>query len=191
MAKLSLFFSGEKSPELVETAFSHPILTSDKRCVRGKSPGAYEGYSTFQWSKAVQGLSLLILRAKIEQSLDPNSTGMMRPHIVGYALSQAASLDYALDKQTPWLLDMLGWDRNGLALARRAITRTNPGRKREGPVALSLNTNFLSISDIKIHLDGREVTEVSRIVYLAQRISTLCEGVKAVEAPPVELKLAS
>lgn len=191
MAKLSLFFSGENSPELVETAFCHPILTSEKRCVRGKSPGAYEGYSTFQWSKAVQGLSLLILRAKIEQSLDPNSQGMLRPHIVGYALSQAASLDYALDKQTPWLLDMLGWDRNGLALARRAITRTNPGRKREGPVALSLNTKFLVASDIKIYLHGREVSEVSRLVYLAQKVSKLCEGVRSVETEPTELKLAS
>lgn len=169
MAKFSLYFVGDEAPELHETVFVQPILGQERRSVRGKRAGAYEGYSTFQWTKAVQGLSVLFLRARMRLSGE-NSCSFSVPQLIGDNLSLAASLDYALDKQTTWLLDMFGWDRNGLALARRAIYRTNPGRKRKGPVALSLNPNFLPPEDVEIYFNQQPITKSSVLQELCHKI---------------------
>ncbi len=170
MAKLTLNFVGYDSPELLETSFSHHLLDGERRCIRGKSSGAFEGYSTFQWTKAVQGLSRLVICAAIEDQLGKKAS---TPHLMGFGLSHAASFDYAIDRQTTWLFDMFGWDKNGLSVARRLFNRTNPGRKRAGPVAISLNTKFFSASDIEIYLDGAKVNDAVTLVGLLRKIDTL------------------
>lgn len=175
MTKLSLYFVQDELPELCEAAFSHPLLgDAQRRCARGKSAGAYSGYSSFQWTKAVQGLCVLFLRGKIKKVMGQGTFNF--PELVGEAQSLAASLDYALDKQTPWLLDMFGWDKNGTSLARRAILRTNPGRKRKGPVALSLNDNFLSGQDVEIYIGSKEVKDIGTLEALCQKIYQLDAG---------------
>jgi hypothetical protein len=170
MAKFTLNFVGYDSPELLETTFSHPLLDGQRRCIRGKSSGAFEGYCTFQWTKAVQGLSRLVIGAVLEDQLGKRAS---TPHLIGFGLSHAASFDYAIDKQTTWLFDMFGWDKNGLSLARRLFNRTNPGRKRAGPVAISLNTKFFNASDIEIYLDGAKITDAVTLIGLLRRIKGL------------------
>lgn len=67
----------------------------------------------------------------------------------------AASLDLAISKQPTWLKDMFGCDQDGLTLARRMILRTNPERKRPGPVSLGLNSNYLDAKNIAIIIDDK------------------------------------
>lgn len=127
-----------------------PVL----RSVRGKTSGAYKGAGSFQWTSAVKALTLLFLRA-VE---DPNGI-----HLSGYGGSLAVSLDYALSKQPVWLCEMFGTDGVGHSIARRFISRTNPERKRPGPVSLSLNQNYLAASMIEVVVDGRVVTDIAEI----------------------------
>ena len=172
MTKLSLYFVQDELPELCEATFAHPLLgDTERHCARGKSAGAYCGYCSFQWTKAVQGLCVLFLRAKIKKLMGQGAFNF--PELVGEAQSLAASLDYALDKQTTWLLDMFGWDRNGTSLARRAILRTNPGRKRKGPVALSLNGNFLGSQDVEVYIGTKQVEDIGTLEALCQKICQL------------------
>ena len=169
MPKIILDFVSENGLQLCETRFSHPLTGDDKCCVRGKLSGAYDGYGTFQWTKAVQGLTLLLVRAKIHDAFQ-STNPMMGPHLIGHRLSPAASLDYALDKQTTWLVDLFGCDKYGMCLARRMIKRTNSGRKRAGPVSLSLNTKFLETNDIDVMLDKEVITEPSRLLEIYRQI---------------------
>lgn len=163
MPKIILDFVSENGLQLCETRFSHPLAGDDKCCVRGKLSGAYDGYGTFQWTKAVQGLTLLLVRAKIHDAFQ-STNPMMGPHLIGHRLSPAASLDYALDKQTTWLVDMFGCDKYGMCLARRMIKRTNSGRKRAGPVSLSLNSKFLETNDIEVMLDRSVIQDTQKLM---------------------------
>lgn len=165
MPKIILDFVSENGLQLCETRFSHPVVGEDKCCVRGKLSGAYDGFGTFQWTKAVQGLAILLVRAKIHKVFQ-SSNPIMGPHLIGYRLSPAASLDYALDKQTTWLVDMFGCDKYGMCLARRMIKRTNSGRKRAGPVSLSLNTKFLEPDEVLVRLDKEPVVELEGLLML-------------------------
>jgi hypothetical protein len=75
--------------------------------------------------------------------------------IQGEGGSLAASLDYALSKQPEWLTDLFGCDHEGVSYARRLILRTNPERKRPGPVVLALNFVYLPISSIEVYVSGK------------------------------------
>jgi hypothetical protein len=79
--------------------------------------------------------------------------------IRGEANSMAASLDYAISKQPTWLTEMFGCDQDGISLARRMILRTNPERKRPGPVTLGLNMNYVAVENISIILNGKTPTD--------------------------------
>lgn len=181
MPKIILDFVSENGLQLCETRFSHPLAGDEKCCVRGKLSGAYDGYGTFQWTKAVQGLTLLLVRAKIHDAFQ-NTTPIMGPHLIGHRLSPAASLDYALDKQTTWLVDMFGCDKYGMCLARRMIKRTNSGRKRAGPVSLSLNTKFLETNDIVVMLDREPIADLQRLLELHRGIP----GAEPLNLPDVQ-----
>ena len=180
MIDLSLHFLGIDSPELVETRLVHPLVRTTFRCVRGKGVGAYGDCSTFQWTKGVQALCLLILRAKTQGALS-------EPHLSGGATSLAASLDYAIDKQPSWLNDMLGWDSEGQPLAKRIIRRSNPGRKRNGPVALSLNPNFVQSASINIFFEGSLVIDTGLIIELSRKIENLDTLFPRKRQPEVQL----
>ena len=127
-----------------------PVL----RSVRGKTAGAYKGAGSFQWTSAVRALLTLFLKA-VE---DPNGI-----HLSGYGGSLAVSWDDALSKQPVWLCEMFGADAIGHCVARRFISRTNPERKRPGPVSLSLNQNYLAASMIEVVMNGKVVTDVAEI----------------------------
>ena len=180
-------FAGEQAPELYETCFYHPVLADERRCIRGKLSGAYIGYETFQWTKAVQALCLLFLRA-LEQSMRlPEQQRPGCPFLIGAQSSLALSLDYALEKQTRWLADMFGSDSQGHIIAKRLIARTNPGKKRNGPVALSLNTRFLPTSSIFVRWNFCQITGRESLQELLSAIEKSCAATTrgaAGQAPP-------
>ena len=134
--------------ELIETDFTHPLLEAPLCAIRGKTSGAYKAHGTFQWTVAVQALSIFFARCVCA------SPAARR--LAGHEGSPAASLDYAISKEPIWLIEMLGADRTGCALARRLLRRTNPNRKRPGPVVLSLNENLLKVECIRLIIDGEQ-----------------------------------
>jgi len=136
--------------ELTEVNFVDGTHNGQRRCIRGKSGGAYRSAGSFQWTSAVKALALLLVRARVY-----TTENMIR----GEANSMAASLDYAISKQPTWLTEMFGCDQDGISLARRMILRTNPERKRPGPVTLGLNMNYVAVENISIILNGKTPTD--------------------------------
>lgn len=155
-------YSSYDSIELSEVEFSHPYIACCRHTVRGKTSGAFVGSGTFQWTRAVKSLTYLALLGAIDAKIK-SSVGTA---LVGFAGSLAASLDYAIDKQPLWLVDMFGQDSTGLALVKRLVRRTNPGRKRQGPTSIAFNHNFISPESIQIIWNGRNVTDMEDLFIL-------------------------
>jgi len=146
-------------PELTGTIFRRegaPAIL----CQRGKTPGHARAAGTFQWTAAVRALCALYLKSIIHAK-DPScsTTG----YITGFHGSAVASLDYALSKQPNWLSDMFGTDMFGNIYARRLILRTNPERKRPGPVILALNDRVIDPLDINLSWDAQDVTTIDNL----------------------------
>lgn len=162
-----LFFDSETLPQLIRTKFiSNCSGSAVHSCVRGRSSGAYEGYGVFQWTSAVRALAVLAVQSTIAAKLDD-----VQGWIEGEASSLASSLDYAIDKEPLWLMDMFGVDALGRMKAKRIFRRSNSGRKRGGPVAISVNSTVLPIESITIHRDGCLVQEPHQLWALQQLIS--------------------
>ena len=152
----ALRFAGKGDVQLVETRFCDAVSGNERISVRGKTAGAFKGAGTFQWTSAVRGLCLLFVKAALAHRYPSNgNTG----HIVGFQSSLAASLDYAITKQPFWIRDMFGLDSKGNTLAQRLIARTNPNRKRPGPVILGLNERALPCESIDIRWNGEKVEQ--------------------------------
>jgi hypothetical protein len=149
-----LQFAGIANVQLVEVRYLDSASSTHLVTVRGKTSGAFGNAGTFQWTSAVRGLCILFTKAKLAQ-LDnaPKHAG----YISGHQGSLAASLDYALTKQPVWIRDVFGVDVTGNSMAQRFISRTNPNRKRPGPVVLSLNERALSSSNIAVVWNERRV----------------------------------
>lgn len=143
MRQLKLFFNGG---QLSQIEFHNGAPGDVRVCVRGKCAGAYARAGSFQWTSAVRGLSLLLVRA---------CDASQSPTLHGDAGSLAASLDYAISKEPMWLTDMFGYDSDGVCTARRIVLRTNTERKRPGPTVVSLNHRYLRSDCISIFTDGR------------------------------------
>lgn len=169
MAKLELWFDSFANAELLEAKFSHRCVPKEIHIVRGRTGGAYGNLPTFHWSSAVKALTSLLVGSRAAQEFDCNSSG--KYWLVGTKGTLAASLDYALSKQPLWLFDMFGQDSSGCPHARRLVLRSNPERKRPGPVVLSLNTNFLHPSEIYVHVAGELVDSRQDLQRLALRIT--------------------
>lgn len=146
MSKLQLFFEDESLPALAETEFEWGSSAKVIRSVRGKTSGAFNNSGTFQWSPAVKALATLVVTSKLNQI----NSHKYPPYIKGERGSLAVSLDYAISKQPLWLAEMFGCDSSGICNIRRIIRRSNPERKRAGPVILAFNTNLLSFENIQI-----------------------------------------
>lgn len=143
MRTLKLYF---EAGQLIEVNFKESG-TSEERCsIRGKTGGAYRQAGSFQWTSAVRALSLLAVKA-----VATPEDAMVQ----GEGGSLAASLDYAISKQPGWLTDLFGCDHEGISYARRLVLRTNPERKRPGPVVLALNSVYLPVSSIEVYINGR------------------------------------
>lgn len=178
MRKLVLHFVGEQQIELFETCFKHPLIGEERRCIRGKRSGAYRGYATFQWTKAVQAMALLLLEAATRTHLPSRS-----PLLSGPKGSFASSLDYAIDKQTTWLLDMFGWDHKGSGLGRQLFIRTNPGQRLPGPVAIALNLNYLSYAEVEILWNYQPVATADELLSMKEKLQAGLTAEAAAQMP--------
>jgi hypothetical protein len=143
MRHLRLCFDGG---ELIEVGFKDSAVGVERHTIRGKTGGAYRQAGSFQWTSAVRALALLAVKAVSVPE---------HPAIQGDGGSLASSLDYALSKQPEWLTESFGCDSGGITYARRFILRTNPNRKRPGPVVLALNVAYLPTSSIEIRVNGK------------------------------------
>lgn len=142
MRNLAMYF---ESGELTEVIFEDDGSNTARASVRGKTGGVFRTAGSFQWTSAVKALALLMVKTCLQPS-----GGMIK----GDSGSLAASLDYAISKQPLWLGEMFGNDKNGICLVRRLILRTNPERKRPGPVTLGINQTYLPANSVRIFADG-------------------------------------
>lgn len=98
-------------------------------------------------------MSILMVRSSLAYF---DST--VEPRIDGGKGSIAATLDGALSKEPAWLVKVFGVFPNGMPVSRRLFARSNPGRKRLGPVAISL-AGKLKGEDVAIYVNGRLIQE--------------------------------
>jgi hypothetical protein len=147
MYSLKLFFVGSKDPALFQTDFA--CGQSKASAVRGKTSGAFAGRGSFHWSSAVRAVCVLAIKT----SMASRGFGQ-EPVLYGEQGSLAASLDYAVSKETEWLLDVFGVSEGQIPNCRRLFKRTNSGRKRSGPVAVSFCKALHEVAAIEIKLNG-------------------------------------
>jgi hypothetical protein len=134
------------------------------RCQRGATTYRHN-CGTFTWSPGVQGLVQLLLEVKIA-ALD-----CRQGSISGERGSLAASLDYSIAKNGQWLADMFGVYSDGTLRARRVLRRTNPERKRPGPVEIFLNPAILSPREVTIRLDARALESKAEFERVREALS--------------------
>lgn len=158
------FFETKTGYELVETRF-RSTDGWEYRCVRGKTAGAFRGNGSFQWTSAVRAIAALSLRHAIHPTLPS-----VPQYISGGRASLAASLDYAITKVPFWIEEMFGALQSGQIAARRLFLITNPNQKRPGPVTISINAAALSASDIRVYLNGSEISEATALVSILDQI---------------------
>lgn len=159
--------------QLTEVTFQESPGSPARVCVRGKTSGPCRTAGSFQWTSAVKALSLLVVKT----ALSPDNA-----LVKGDGHSLAASLDYAISKQPMWLSEMFGWDPKGVSLARRLILRTNPERKRPGPVTLGINQKYLLPNAISIYVDGK--------LGSGERLETLCNQLEGLDSVGLQAQAA-
>jgi len=159
-----LHFAGCMAVELVETSFSDSEAGVHSRSVRGKTAGAFRNVGSFQWTTAVKALSLLCIKAGLAQRV---GVAKVDHRLAGDKGSLAASLDYAISKQPEWLMEMFEVDSEGISLMRRLVRRTNPERKRPGPVVLGFSEGALESVRFRFTLNGTPVESISELESLS------------------------
>lgn len=163
---LKLHFVGDNDPSLFQTEFVCGAIRSS--AVRGKTSGAFAGQGSFHWSSAVRALSVLAIKTFMAGKGHPCD-----PILVGDKGSFAASLDYAISKETHWLIDVFGLSDGRVPNFRRVFKRTNSGRKRSGPVAVSFAKAFAQPGAILIRLNSYDVTSLADLNTLLNRLSAV------------------
>ncbi len=150
MDVFKLHFVGQEEPSLFQTEF----VLGSTRCsaVRGKTGGAFAGHGSFHWSIAVRALAVLAIKTSLAARGSP-----CEPLLVGEKGSLAASLDYAISKETHWLVDVFGVSDGRNPNFKKVFKRTNSGRKRIGPVAISLSRQLMQPGAIVIRLNSFDV----------------------------------
>ncbi len=161
---LRLHFVGNEDPSLFQTEYS--VGGRRVHAVRGKTSGAFSGQGSFHWSIAVRALSVLAIQTTMAANGHPGD-----PILVGEKGSLAASLDYAISKQTHWLLDVFGSSDREVPHFRRIFKRTNSGRKRSGPVAVSLSKSFLQPGALAIRLNSQDLLTIRDMEMLLSKLS--------------------
>ena len=183
-SNLIMQFSGSSQPELLMVTFSSSITGKTCNSVRGKTPGAFRNAGTFQWTSAVHGLSILMLRSKLHAH-----GATVSPVIHGPRNSLASSLDYAVSKGPFWLSEMFGFTANGDPVAKRLFQRSNPNLKRPGPVAVAINQAILPDNAITVQIEGQVVTEQSVLFEILAALEEI-DGAELPLGTP-ELRLVS
>jgi hypothetical protein len=184
MAQLNLWFAaqaGAAACELERTTFIGNPFSGELIAVRGKTAGAYKNAGTFQWTPGVKAISVIFLTA-LSRYLKKSK--VMLPVLGGGRGSLASSLDYALNKQPEWLFDMFGADANGNCYLRQLLLRSNSGRRRSGPVRISLNEEMLTPDSIEVYVADALIDDPEELERLA--LSIISTDAKANDEGPSE-----
>lgn len=181
--RFTLWLVSKPQLELIKTSFRSPSVPDEVCAVRGKTPRAHSAAVTFQWTAAVQAFTVFILRAAVLAHQDSRAH---EPIVEGGQYSIASSIDYALYKENAWL-DLFGGDIRGDALSKKIIVRTNPGRRRPGPVTISLNERLLPKSAISVVIDDTHVKDPTTV----EKCADLLENRWRVDRAPAAPRSAS
>jgi len=133
--------------------------------IRGKTSGAFKGGGSFQWTAAVKGLALLMIRGVLA---DVTTSRTMSATLSGCGGTLASSLDYALSKEPAWMLDAFGTDIAGRCYLRRMILRTNSERRYPGPVTISLNHSVIKGESIEIFHENAPINTTESLLKLSE-----------------------
>jgi hypothetical protein len=164
MATLRLFFANKGSIKLVRIEFTYGVM---RRCSNGRSPESSErGEFSFRWTRGVVALSVLLLRTALSHR-DSSCEGTIN----GEAGSLAAALDRALCREPVWIRGVFGTNTQGAPLSRKIFRRSNPRRRCGGPVTISLN-GWFEAGDVRIFLDGSEVSCKALIKQMIEELET-------------------
>lgn len=163
----TMHFEGIERLELVRSEFRAGGASEPLVVIRGKSPGVFIQYGSFQWTSGVRAVCSAFLRFRLSES-NPGVDYCL----IGSKGSLAASLDYALSKGPAWLGGMFGVTPGGGLYAKRLFRITNPNRKRPGPVALSVNKSLISGANIQVYWNGEGVTELTALTTILQSIES-------------------
>jgi hypothetical protein len=178
------FFNTKSGYELAETKFTS-FSGEPLRCIRGKTPGAFRGAGSFQWTSAVRAISSLFIRHLISQQIQS-----VENQISGGHSSLASSLDYALSKAPRWLCEMFGTYQNGQITAKRLFLVTNPNQKRPGPVTIAINDSAIAPGDVRVMINGREAYDLNALLTLLNDVERMDQELpeeKACEAASIEV----
>ncbi|HMO19004.1 MAG TPA: hypothetical protein PKA63_07765 [Oligoflexia bacterium] len=167
--KIELRFLSGKSPELDAVIFTPGDSGEKWHSVRGKTFSATMASNTFNWTSSVKAMAICLVRVVIGNL---KSDGKLTTIIglQGEGKTPAASFDYALARQSPWLLNMFGIDQKGGCRARSIFERNNPERKRPGPVTIYVTSKNLPYSNIDVYLDDIKVSAPGALQCLAEML---------------------
>lgn len=158
--------------QLNGSAFWNESTRQTYVCIRGRTSGALQSQGSFCWTSGAQGLAILALKyrlAGLASTAEGNSKSAL---LSGGRGSKAASLDFALSKQSIWVQEMFGLDFSGRLYARQLILRTNPERKLPGPVVLAINPRILAAERLHIFKDDRKLEMVEELQELLRSVET-------------------
>jgi len=121
-------------------------------------------------------MAALILQLKSAEREVGTETPLESVSLTGLEGSPAASLDYAIAKETSWLQSMFGLDFDGSLVAKKIFRRRNPERRRPGPVVISIDPELLSAQNIQIFVDGETVSNSIVLRQMAEQILATWRG---------------
>jgi hypothetical protein len=168
MVNLKFHFTSGRELRLYRVESMYGSVMRD--AVHGDPADRSSSVGLFPWSRAVRALSALVIRTVVA-SRESDVT----PYVAGEGGSLAAALDGALSKEPRWLRECFGVLESGEPVSRRLFTRSNPGRKRLGPVAVALSSR-VPRNKILILLNGEVVdstSELRRMMEALERIWAL------------------
>lgn len=159
---LELYFANEFAPGLYKTIFTPPAGGTPVIGIRGTtiSPGGVP----FIWGTATQSLMILFLTAASRRFLGNPIIG---PHLEGDKTTPVGALARLLKKRpNSWLYDLFSSDASGRSLLERMVVMENARSQRPGPITATLRADYLSPKNIKVFLDGKDISDDNALIHL-------------------------
>lgn len=122
--------------------------------------------------------------ALVLKSKERSAASLPSPALQASEKGAVSALDYAISRGANWVIDMFGMDSRGTPLARRLFSRSNPERKRPGPVVISINERFMRLGDIEIFSNGVLITG-------KDELNLLCHSLAEQSSWPLQLSLGA
>ncbi len=173
MNSFDLYFTSSPDLQLVKTCFyfnfNAPIIT-----VRGKN-FTHSGQSgSFLWSSGVKSLAYFLI-----QSVCLSQMGSKNVFILsGAKKSLAHSLSLTIIKEPNWLAEMFGVDVQGNTRARKLLQIRNQYYNLGNLVEISLNTQFLALTEINFYLNDQKQTSIKSLIQLRESLDIALQDSK-------------